>query len=151
MCDYSLMGLPNRLAREGENLAVHKFSSGSLGLGPPTVATHGFWAALKACFAEPTPMVVCVPPGARLLLRDIPRSIQAELGVGPEEEAVLIQKGQLENSYRDTIRFANAQEILFQRLSAGQRVQVLSLASAEPPDPVREEIAQYPAQPTIRW
>ena len=32
MCDYSLMEYPNRLATEGEVLAVYRFRSGSLGL-----------------------------------------------------------------------------------------------------------------------
>jgi hypothetical protein len=31
MCDYSLAGIPNRLAIEGEQLVVHQFSTGSLG------------------------------------------------------------------------------------------------------------------------
>jgi hypothetical protein len=30
MCDYSLMAVPNRLAREGENLVVHRFPTSSL-------------------------------------------------------------------------------------------------------------------------
>ena len=32
MCDYSLMSFPNRLATEGEELLVHRFSSGAKGL-----------------------------------------------------------------------------------------------------------------------
>jgi hypothetical protein len=32
MCDYSLMMVRNRLAVEGEELVVHKFKSGSVGL-----------------------------------------------------------------------------------------------------------------------
>src|SRR3954454_7268757 len=32
MCDYSLHGLPNRLAVEGEELVTHRFSTGSMGL-----------------------------------------------------------------------------------------------------------------------
>lgn len=35
MCDYSLMGLPNRLAVEGETLAVHRYRTDGLhGAGP---------------------------------------------------------------------------------------------------------------------
>ena len=36
MCDYSLMGVPNRLAREAEKLTVHRFPTGTLGLASPT-------------------------------------------------------------------------------------------------------------------
>jgi len=32
MCDYSLMALPNRLAVCGDELVVHRFELGSLGL-----------------------------------------------------------------------------------------------------------------------
>jgi len=35
MCDYSLMAVPNRLAREGEELVAHRFPTGSLGLASP--------------------------------------------------------------------------------------------------------------------
>ena len=32
MCDYSLMCVPNRLAREREELVAHRFTTGSMGL-----------------------------------------------------------------------------------------------------------------------
>jgi hypothetical protein len=32
MCDYSLMTIPNRLAVSGEELIVHRFEAGSVGL-----------------------------------------------------------------------------------------------------------------------
>ena len=32
MCDYSLMAIPNRLAVSGEELIVHRFEAGSVGL-----------------------------------------------------------------------------------------------------------------------
>ena len=35
MCDYSLHGIENRLAEEGEVLVVHRFYSGSKGLTSP--------------------------------------------------------------------------------------------------------------------
>jgi hypothetical protein len=35
MCDYSLAGIPNRLAVEGEELVVHRFTMGPLGLASP--------------------------------------------------------------------------------------------------------------------
>ena len=35
MCDYSLMSIPNRLAREGEELIVHRFACGAMGLASP--------------------------------------------------------------------------------------------------------------------
>jgi hypothetical protein len=57
MCDYSLMAIPNRLAVSGEELVVHKFEEGSVGLASPCdlrkrqqyrkVQCHGFWPRIK--------------------------------------------------------------------------------------------------------
>jgi hypothetical protein len=54
MCDYSLHGIKNRLANEGEQLFIHKFHSGSKGLASVTdlrnlkkPAGAGVWARLK--------------------------------------------------------------------------------------------------------
>jgi hypothetical protein len=35
MCDYSLLGVPNRLAKEGEELIVYSFPTCSKGLTSP--------------------------------------------------------------------------------------------------------------------
>ena len=90
MCDYSLMGVPNRLAQEGEELVTHRFQTGSLGLAatadlersasPPATAMT-FWAALKEFFNPKAERVcaICIPPGARLELRGIPVRLQQEL------------------------------------------------------------------------
>jgi len=64
MCDYSLMGVPNRLAQEGEDLVTHRFRTGSLGLAPAGTqaggfgTTTGFWSMLKTFLrGEPGPAV----------------------------------------------------------------------------------------------
>ncbi len=36
MCDYSLHGFSNRLAVEGEQLLLHRFPTGTLGLASPS-------------------------------------------------------------------------------------------------------------------
>jgi hypothetical protein len=63
MCDYSLAGMPNRLAVAGEQLVIHRFSTGAQGLTSPKFP--GSWSSRE------TP-AVCIPPGARLRLRNIP-------------------------------------------------------------------------------
>jgi hypothetical protein len=119
MCDYSLAHFPNRLAVEGEQLQVYRFSSGSLGL-----------IAQRPNFNEMLcPTAVCVPPGARLLLNDIPDSLQQSLGVAEVEEVSFVEQSAREFSYRDAVRFANGREVLLQHLRCGQRVHVLSLSS----------------------
>src|SRR5205823_1117308 len=69
MCDYSLMGVPNRLAQEGEELRVHRFPTGTLGLASPadltppahpiTVQSRGFWGTLRQFFNPPDTRAVC--------------------------------------------------------------------------------------------
>jgi len=45
MCDYSLAHFPNRLAVEGEQLIVHRFDSGTLGLAPAQIGLNSFYSA----------------------------------------------------------------------------------------------------------
>ena len=104
MCDYSLMAVPNRLAQEGEDLVAHRFPTGSLGLASPcdlkriseapAPARRSFWCALKDFFnppkTEPVP-AVCIPPGARLNLRDLPVRLQRALNVRADETVTFTQ------------------------------------------------------------
>ena len=95
MCDYSLMGVPNRLAVEGEQLVMYKFRTGSLGLAspldvepvnPPTEQPRSFWARVISFFNPPehhSVQAVCIPPGAQLV-EDIPASLQQALGSRPD-------------------------------------------------------------------
>jgi len=158
MCDYSLMAVPNRLAQEGEDLVTHRFPTGSLGLAspadlkraadPPTPARKSFWCAVKDFFnppkTEPVP-AVCIPPGARLRLQDVPARLQHELGVGVAEDVVFTQISAAVNSYRDAVRFPNGREVRLQELREGQRVRMLDLSMADKLDleRLREERAEF--------
>jgi hypothetical protein len=155
MCDYSLHTFPNRLAADGEDLVVHRFAAGSLGLASPadlgpvisaeSSARFWSWSRIKQWVqgqsqrweAQSRIPAVCVPPGARLVVRDIPKSLQREMGVRDTEEVVFVQTTAEANAYRDAIRFPNCRQILLQELREGQRVRVLSTSIAElEPDPV---------------
>ena len=146
MCDYSLLAIPNRLAVESEALVVHRFQTGAMGLAPaaeiaasatelhlPTMR-EGWWSALK-CYFTPSPAkvvcAVCIPPGARLLLRDIPERLQRECRVGAAEGVTFTEISATEYHYRDAVRFANGREVLLQKLQEGQRVEVLCLSLRE--------------------
>jgi len=144
MCDYSLHGLPNRLAKEGEDLVAHRFPTGAIGLTSPAELCRmadstrpqkkGFWSLIKSAFVPPgMPEIpaVCVPPGAKLRMLDIPANLQTELGVSAREEVVFTQTGLSPHTYHDAVRFSNGRQILLQLLREGQRVQVLSLALDE--------------------
>jgi hypothetical protein len=141
MCDYSLMGIRNRLAREGEDLVVYEFRTGSRGLTPGTSVTNTdtqmreTFGVVKTLFGnlEPERVAVCIPPGARLLLSDIPEDVQNSFAVGASEEVTFTQLTATANTYRDAVRFENGRAILLQRLNKGQRVRVLQLSLAEEP------------------
>jgi len=163
MCDYSLHIFPNRLAIEGENLVVHRFGGASLGLAspsdlPPAVApaqcARG-WSRIKEWFKAQRPQwetvkrapAVCVPPGAQLVLRDIPKSLQRELAV---EEVEIVRFTQLSadiRTYRDAVRFQNNRVVLLQSLHEGQRATVLSLGISDVGEPVlaQQRLAGVPS------
>ena len=152
MCDYSLMAVPNRLAREQEELVAYRFPAGSTGLTTPEELrritacrqeSRGIWAAIRG-FLDPgntdPACAVCIPPGARLWLADIPPRMQAELGVGPDEVVTFTQISAAVNSYRDAVRFRNGRVIRLQELREGQRMKVLDLSGAvEGFEPAAEE------------
>ena len=148
MCDYSLHGLPNRLAVEGEELVAHRFITGAIGLASPAELRRGescrngleqrsFWSRMKEAIFRPaiaeTP-AVCIPPGARLRMSGIPASLQRELGVGSDETVTFTQTTAMANTYHDAVRFENGRQVLLQMLKEGQRVRVLSLNHAESED-----------------
>jgi hypothetical protein len=120
MCDYSLAEASNRLATTGEHLITHLFLTGTVGLksGRPRLLEILFPSKVAA---------VCIPPGAHLLLQDIPKRLQKQLGVTSSEAVTFIQRGLEANVHRDGVRFANGCEILLQQLEPGQRATVLYL------------------------
>lgn len=150
MCDYSLHAIPNRLATEGEQLVTHRFPTSSIGLASPidlekanrarqeaSPAGQSWWDQVKA-WLNPPPLrtekipAVCIPPGAHLRMRDIPRDLQQELGVGPVEEVTFVELSASAYRYRDGVKFKNGREILLQYLDESLALDVLSLGAAEP-------------------
>ena len=146
MCDYSLAGIRNRLAIEGEHLVVHRFDTGAIGMAPSTGVANPaekrveqglarWWSALRNFLnsaVDGVDCAVCIPPGARLRLRDIPKRLQQELEVRDTEEVTFMQLGAEAYRYRDAVRFSNGHELLLQQLEEGQRVDVLRLSPEDP-------------------
>jgi len=161
MCDYSLMSFPNRLAAEGEELLVHRFSSGAKGLAAlsdlqcAATASSNRGRSLRSLLGDIRSLLkeivapdnsksvpaVCIPPGTRLLLRDIPARLQIQVGVRSVEEVRFTQIDCDAFSYRDAVHFRNGCEIILQQLQEGQRVRVLSLSSADAGSPKLESLA----------
>jgi hypothetical protein len=152
MCDYSLHAIRNRLASDGERLVVHRFETGSIGLAAdrseiephPPERKQGFWRKLFMIGAESDrpDCAVCIPPGARLILYNIPSSLQRECRVSETEQVTFTQLSADENAYRDAVRFSSGRSLLLQRLEPGQKVTVLALSNAEeiPAEPLLESV-----------
>lgn len=149
MCDYSLGGIPNRLAAEGDRLVVRAFRTGSIGLASlgdvdkaqsTAASKKTVWQRVKRlCSADSCEVpAICVPPGALLILRDVPREMQEQFGLRESEIVEFTQTGMDANRHRDAFRLPGGQEVLLQRLRPGLRVTVLSMdssgASAFAPD-----------------
>jgi hypothetical protein len=134
MCDYSLHGIKNRLAEEGELLIVHRFRTGSKGLTSPehlksAEKPGGLMAALKRLFSsQPDECAVCIPDGARLLIVGISPALQRTHGLRVTETAIFRQLSAEAATYRDAVEFGNRVKARIQDFEEGQRVKVVALS-----------------------
>ena len=130
MCDYSLTSLRSRLAVEGESLVVYLFPTGSLGFTSPDElqSSKAQVPSWRSWFSpREIPCAVCIPHGTRLRLWNVPRRLQAKLGVAASAEVAFVQRSMDVGTHRDGIRVGNNQEIQLQRLAEGLSATVLSL------------------------
>jgi hypothetical protein len=150
MCDYSLGGLPNRLAVDGEELIVHRFSTHSIGLASSAdlqimkiresrQRDQSLWQRIKTLFAPASDcrsvLAICVPPGARLVLKSIPMDLRCKWSVGADESVYFMQTSAEVNTYRDALHFRTGRQVLLQELREGMRVTVVSLGGDFSGDP----------------
>jgi hypothetical protein len=135
MCDYSLHGIENRLAVEGEILVVHRFYTGSKGLTSPQYLkpfeqSKGWIAALKRMFAARNRVcAVCIPDGAQLMVHGISPALQQAHVLAATEAVVFRQLSANAGIYRDAVEFRNGAKLSLQELVEGQQIQVLALSS----------------------
>lgn len=148
MCDYSLMAIPNRLAVYGEELVCYRFGTGAKGfissydasvLLEPAATSKDFLARLWRLLRKQQCPAVCIPPGARLLMRNVPPTLLKKCGVTGEMQEVAFTQTSLDLRFRDALRFANGFELSLQKLNEGLRVRVLSLSSEEHTSPFMGE------------
>lgn len=156
MCDYSLFTIRNRLAEEGEELVVHRFETGARGFASvkdlelPTgkkEEKHCWWSSVKnwlSSISSPPVSAICIPPGARLLLTNVPTEAQEALDIGPSEIAVFTEISNRSYSYRDALILSNGTQVLLQDLAKGTRAVVLSLSSDASEEFANEEMQMAP-------
>src|SRR5260370_36579108 len=109
MCDYSIQGIQNRLARKGEILVVHRFYTGSKGLTSPEYLTvdslkpKGFMALIisKFTLGQPKVCTVCIPDGAQLIMGGISPKLQQAHGLNSTEAVTFRQLSMDAPPYRD--------------------------------------------------
>jgi hypothetical protein len=134
MCDYSLHGIENRLAVEGEILVVHRFQSGSKGLTSPSylqteTKSKNFLTLLAENFVKPSmECAVCIPDGAELILTGISPSFQFSAGISGTEVVIFRQQSLEDATHRDAVEFGNGRIVPLQELEVGQRVGVVGLS-----------------------
>jgi hypothetical protein len=158
MCDYSLAQVRNRLAAEGEELIVHRFSTYSIGLASPADLantprlredTRSVWQRIRNFFdpqsACPDCVAVCIPPGALLTVREIPVKLQRKWQVRQEEDVLFVQTSAEANQYRDAVSFQNGRQVSLQELVEGMPVKVISLGGDRITE--TEPVSMIPSQP----
>jgi hypothetical protein len=89
------------------------------------------WQRVKSFFAL-TPLcssiqAVCIPPGASLILKNIPDDLRRKWSVGEEETVFFTQISAEAHTYRDAVCFGNGRQVSLQHLPEGLLVKVLSL------------------------
>ena len=147
MCDYSLSGIPNRLAVKGETLIVHQFHTSSKGVTSPEFLKpapkpKGLLAVLETLVSRYSPPKECagIPDGARLTLEGISEKLQEAYHLSPVEKVTFRQLSASALIYRDAVEFGNGMKVRLQELEEGQRLEVLALASEHGGDSERQLI-----------
>jgi hypothetical protein len=142
MRDFSLQGVPERLAVQGEVLVSYRFRTGSVGLASPgdIAGSEGVWHGLggrpswwsswkrraKHFLRRDKTATIRVSPTARLRVNSVPDEIQAEFGVSAIENVNFVQLSAEGCRLRDAIRFRNGRHVLLQRFGEGIWFEVLS-------------------------
>ena len=91
---------------------------------------------------------VCIPPGARLLISEVPQNAQPGFDLLELESVKFTQLSERSYAYRDALRFSDGETVLLQKLPEGLRATVIALA---PDEEIVVEQAVPPADGVLRW
>jgi hypothetical protein len=144
MRDYSLSELPVPLAVEGDELVVQRLAGGSAELvrlsdlqsGEPVrrwVYGPSLWDRAMRSVQRCPPQfqrvpAIYVPPGADVILKNIPVDLRQRFGIEEEEGAKLASAEP--HADPDAVEFHNECRLPLRDLPDGMRLELLSLATA---------------------
>ncbi len=143
MCDYSLYTVKSRLACESDDLVLHRFDTGSLGFCAQAELEQELrrsklersWSSfLQWMFPRKQAgcvTAVCIPPGARMLISEVPAHARAVWGSLEMKAVDFTQLSERSFAYRDALRLPDGEAVLLQKLPEGLRATVLALAPLE--------------------
>ena len=142
MCDYSLYTVKNRLACESDDLVLHRFDTGSLGFCAAAelqqemnrgALARGWSSFLSWVFPQKRCglTAVCIPPGARLLVTEVPVAVRPFWGALEMKTVDFTQLPERSYAYRDALRLSDGETVLLQRLPMGLRATVMAMAPEE--------------------
>ena len=143
MCDYSLYATPNRLAEDGEELVLYRFGTDSMGFASALDLKmqqiqgerQGFWTGVKALLSPRQCeglAAICIPPGSRLRLTDVPKEMQTRLRIAATETVSFTEISTRSYSYRDALVLSNGRSVLLQELPEGLKAVVESVSPEAP-------------------
>jgi hypothetical protein len=142
MCDYSLYTVKNTLACESDDLVLHRFDTGSLGFCAAaelqqetdrSAFARGWSSFMRWVFPRKQcgMTAVCIPPGAQLLISEVPKNAKVGFDLLEMEKVEFTQLSERSYAYRDALRLPDGETVLLQKFPEGLRVTVLSLAPLE--------------------
>ena len=142
MCDYSLYTVKNRLACESDDLVLHRFNTGSLGFcavaelqqeNDRSPLSRGWSSFLHWLFPRKQCGItaVCIPPGARLLVSEVPATARPFWGALELKTVDFTQLSERSYAYRDALRLPDGETVLLQKLPEGLRAKVMAMAPEE--------------------
>jgi hypothetical protein len=155
MCDYSLFTVNNRLACESDDLVLHRFDTGSIGFCASAELQQEMsrsqlsrsWSSFlrwiyprKKCRLT----AVCIPPGARLLISEVPKGSKPGLELLELASVEFAQLSEQCYAYRDALKLPDGETVLLQRLPEGLRATVMALA------PIEEEVLEVRESSPVR-
>jgi hypothetical protein len=160
MCDYSLFTVNNRLACESDDLVLHRFDTGSIGfcavaeLQQEMSRSHfarGWSSFLRWMFPRKKCglTAVCVPPGARLLVAEVPKALRGNWGSLELQTVEFTQLSERSYAYRDALRLPDGENVLLQKLPEGLRAIVIALTPEE--HAVETPAAAEPVGQGVYW